>query len=168
LSNLTKGLILVVVILAIGVGLVVWKKKVGGEASVSFNEITRLEIETLLADVAKSNPTILKRLAEDPELKKQQLDNLKQLLAFASEAQAEGLANDATNRQELENIRAEILAVNYDREINKDKGQMPPFGFITEEMVNNYWAEDEQPHQSKSFMEKIGFGKPSEQRSHAD
>ena len=99
---------MVVVILAIGVGLVVWKKKVGGEASVSFSEITRLEIETLLADVAKSNPTIFKSLAEEPELKKQQLDNLKQLLAFASEAQAEGLANDATNRQELENIRAEI------------------------------------------------------------
>ena len=159
-------------ILAIGVGLVVWKKKVGGQSGDSFNQISRGEIEMLLADVAKSNPTILKRLSEDPNLKKQQLDNLKQLLAFASEAQREGLANDPMNHQELQNIRAEILAVNYDREVNKDKGQMPPFGFITEEMTNNFWAEDQQPRAGKGWfgnlMEKVGLGEPSEQRSHAD
>jgi PPIC-type PPIASE domain len=168
LSNLTKGLILVVVILAIGVGLVVWKKKVGGHSEQAFNQISRPEIEMLLADVAKSNPMILKRLAEDPELKKQQLNNLKELLAFASQAQREGLADDPTNHQELDNIRSEIEAVNYDKEINKDKGPMPPFGFITEEMVNNYWAEDEQPKTGKGFLERIGFGEPTEQRSHAD
>jgi parvulin-like peptidyl-prolyl isomerase len=78
------------------------------------------------------------------------------------------LADDPTNRQELDNIKSEILAVNYDHEINKDKGPMPPFGFITEEMVNNYWAEDDQPKQGGSFWEKIGFGEPAEQRSHAD
>jgi len=156
------------VILAIGVGLVVWKKKVGGHAEVSFNEITRPEIETLLADVAKSNPMILKRLAEDPDLKKQQLDNLKELLAFASQAQREGMADEPTNHQELQNIKAEILAVNYDHEVNKDKGPMPPFGFITEEMVNNYWAEDDQPKQSCGIIDKLGFGDPVENRKHAD
>jgi hypothetical protein len=156
------------VILAVGVGLVVWKKKAGSHSEGAFNQITRPEIETLLADVAKTNPMILKRLAEDPTLKKQQLDNLKELLAFASEAQREGLADEPTNHQELENIKSEILAVNYDREINKDKGPMPPFGFITEEQVNNFWAEDDQPKQGQSFMEKIGFGDPAESRSHAD
>ena len=138
-----------------------------------FNQISRPEIETLLADVAKTNPMILKRLADDPELKKQQLENLKELLAFASQAQREGMADDPMNRQELENIKNEILAVNYDHEINKDKGQMPPFGFITEDMVKDYWAEDDQPKQSNkgwfgSIMEKAGFGEPSEMRSHAD
>ncbi|MEO7540237.1 MAG: hypothetical protein ABIV21_09420, partial [Pyrinomonadaceae bacterium] len=87
MSNLTKGIILIVVILAIGVGLVVWKNRVGGHASESFNSISRQEVEMLLSDVAKTNPMILKRLAEDPEMKKQQMDNLKQLLAFASQAQ---------------------------------------------------------------------------------
>lgn len=165
MSNLTKGLILVVAILAIGVGLVVWKKKVGGETTASFNSISREEIEMLLADVAKSNPMILKKLAEDPEMKKQQIDNLKQLLAFASQAQKDGLASDATNKQELDNIRAEILAVNYDREINKDKGPMPAFGFITDDQVKAYWAEDENPP-AKGFMEKIGLGGPTESRTH--
>ena len=166
LSNLTKGLILVVAILAIGVGLVVWKKKTSGGETASFNSISREELEMLLADVAKTNPMILKKLAEDPEMKKQQIENLKQLLAFASQAQRDGLANDPTNKQELDNIRSEILAVNYDREINKDKGPMPAFGFITEDMTKAYWAEDEQPKSGPGLWERIGLGGATEQRTH--
>lgn len=158
-------------IVAIGFGLVIWKKKVGGHASESFNQISRQEVEMLLADVSKQNPAILKRLKEDPELKKQQLNSLKQLLAFASQAKADGLTEEANNKQELENIKAEITAVNYDREINKDKGPMPPFGFITEDMINQYWGEDSQPAAPASgfasFMEKLGLGAPTESRSHA-
>ena len=74
MSNLTKGLILLLVVLGIGAGLVIWKNKVGGQHStVSFNSISKEEVEMLLADVAKTNPMALKRFAEDPELKKQQL-----------------------------------------------------------------------------------------------
>ena len=170
MSNLIKGLILVGVIVAIGFGLVVWKKKVGGQASESLNSISRQEVEMLLADVAKSNPMVLKRFAEDPEMKKQQLENLKQLFAFASQAQKEGLTNDPNNSQELENIKAEITAVNYDRDMNKDKGPMPPFGFITEDMTKEYWGQDSAPAAEKgwftSLMEKIGLGAPADARSH--
>ncbi|MEO7659476.1 MAG: hypothetical protein ABIV48_07665, partial [Pyrinomonadaceae bacterium] len=170
MSNLTKGLILVVAILAIGAGLVVWKNKAGGgHALASFNSISKSEIEMLLADVAKTNPAILKRLAEDPEMKKQQIENLKQLLAFASQAKKEGLADEPSKRQELESIRAEILAVNYDREINKDKGPMPPFGFISEDQVKAFWEEDNQPRPTKGFLERIGLGSTTtETRSHEE
>ena len=120
----------------------------------------------LLADVAKSNPQILDRLNKDPNMKKQQLDNLKQLLAFASQAQKDGLGADPTSKQELDSIKAEILAVNYDREINKDKGPMPPFGFISEEQVKAYWEQDNQPPPAKGFLESIGLSGPKETRSH--
>lgn len=164
---------MIVVILAIGAGLVVWKQKVGGQTTESFNQITRAEIEALLGDVAKTNPMMVKRLSEDPEMKRTQIDNLRQLMAFASAAQAEGITADPTNRQELENIRAEILAVNYDREMNKDKGPMPPFGFITEDMINAFWngetpAGAEAPGWFAGMMEKIGLGAPADQRSHED
>jgi parvulin-like peptidyl-prolyl isomerase len=161
LSNLAKGLILLVVVLGIGAGLVVWKNKVGGHASAgSFNKISKEEVEMLLADVAKVNPMVLKRFSEDPELKKQQLENLKQLLAFASQSQREGLTNEANTKQELKNIRSEVVAVNYDREINKDKGPMPPFGFITEEQINAFWGTGDQAPQGfwANFKNKIGFG----------
>ncbi len=148
--------------LGVGVGLVVWKNKVGSHSAAGpFNSISRAEVEMLLADVAKVNPMILKRFAQDPEMKKQQLDNLKQLLAFASEAQKQGLANDPTNKQELENIRAEVTAVNYDKEINKDKGPMPPFGFISEDQTKAFWENNSASHGTlASFKDKIGLGTP--------
>jgi hypothetical protein len=161
LSNLTKGLILLLVILGIGAGLVVWKNKVGGHAAGSFNSISREEIELLLADLGKVNPMVLKRFAEDPEMKKTQLENLKQLLAFASQAQKEGLANEPNNKQELENIRSEVTAVNYDREMNKDKGPMPPYGFITEEQVNAFWEQNKAPQGFLgSIKQRLGLGAP--------
>lgn len=152
MSTLTKGLILLAVILGIGVALVFWKQSVGGHTG-SFNSISKQEVEMLLGDVAKVNPLVLKRFKEDPEMKKQQLENLKELLAFASEAQKEGLSNESPNKEELENIRAEVTAVTYDKEINKDKGPMPPFGFITDDRVKQFWGEGEQP--AKSFWEKV-------------
>ena len=168
MSNLAKGLILVAVILLIGAGLVVWKKKVGqGE---SFNSISKHEIELLLSDVAAKNPMGVKRLAEDPELKKKQLESLKQLMAFAVAAQNEGYASEPTARQELENIRAQIEATTYDQEINKDKGPMPPFGFITEDQVKAYWGEDQSGQSSPGFftnvLDKIGLSGTAESRTH--
>lgn len=163
MSNLTKGLILLLVILGIGAGLVVWKSKVGGYSSAaSLNSITKEEIELLLSDLAKQNPMVLKRFEQDPQMKKQQLENLKQLLAFATQAQKEGLHNEPTTRQELENIRAEVIAVNYDKEINQDKGPMPPFGFISEDQISAFWGEGEP--QPKGFFEslkdRVGLGEP--------
>lgn len=148
------------VIIAIGVGLVFWKSKVG-HAGGTFSSISKQEVELLLADVAKSNPAALKRLKESPEIKKEQLNSIKELLAFASQAQKEGLANESPNKEELQNIRKEITAVTYDRDINKDKGPMPPFGFITEDQVKAFWGEGEQP--AKGFFDnlkdKVGLGK---------
>ena len=161
MSNLTKGLILLLAILGIGAGLVVWKKQVGGgHSAASFSSISREEVEMLLADVAKSNPMVLKRFAEDPEMKKQQLENLKQLLAFASQAKRDGVADEPNNRQELRNIAHEVVAVNYDRETHKDAGPMPPFGFITEEQTQAFWGEGEQAPQGTwaSLKNKIGMG----------
>ncbi|HKX84535.1 MAG TPA: peptidylprolyl isomerase [Pyrinomonadaceae bacterium] len=159
MSNLAKGLILLLVILGIGAGLVVWKNKVGGHSASSFNSISKEEMELLLADVAKVNPMILKRFKEDPEMKKQQVENLKQLLAFASQAQKEGLTNEPNNRQELSNIKSEITAVNYDKEINADKGPMPPFGFITEDQTKAFWGQADAPKTFfQSLKDKIGLG----------
>ena len=145
--------------LAIGAGLVVWKNKVGGHsASASLNSISKEEVEMLLADVAKTNPMVLKRFAEDPKMKKEQLENLRQLLAFASQAKREGLADDPNNRQELKNIAHEVTAVNYDREIHKDAGPMPPFGFIEEDQTNAFWGEQAPAGAWQSFKNKIGLG----------
>ena len=152
-------MILLLVILGIGAGLVFWKSKVGDHASSgSFNSISKEEIELLLADLGKTNPMVLKRFEQDPTMKQEQLKNLKQLLAFASQAQKDGLNNEPNNRQELENIQSEVAAVNYDKEINKDKGPMPPFGFISEDQVNAFWTPPAETGFLTSLKNKVGLG----------
>ena len=118
--------------------------RVNGQAkAVDFSSISRAEIELLLADVAETNPKIVKQLAEDPAMKTKQIEDLRVLLAFASQALRDSLAADPINKQELENIYAETVAVSYDREKNKRKAAKPPFGFITKDQVKAYWAEKE-------------------------
>ena len=159
MSSLTKAAILLGVILAIGAGLVVWKQKIGsthsGSGEMSFNKMTKEEMELLLKD---ANPMMLKKLAEDPEMKKKQLESIKQLLAIASAAQKDPTVNDANTQKALEIIDSVIWARTYDQEINKDKGPMPPFGFITEDQVKEFYGEgdatsSEQKQHATEFQE---------------
>jgi parvulin-like peptidyl-prolyl isomerase len=110
-------------------------------------------MELLLTDVSKTNPTLLKKLADDPQLKRQQIESLKQLLAYATQAQKDGLADDPVNKQELENIRAEILALNYDREVNKGKLGLPPLGSIPTTEVEQWLAGAQRESEFEKFLE---------------
>lgn len=136
-SALVKGLAVILVILAIGVGLVFWKSKVGGHEDL--NHITAEDMQLLLKD---ANPMQLKALADNPEQKKKIAESIKQLLAVASQARKEGIASDPNVEQELENIRTVITASIYDQRINKDKGPMPQFGYISDEQVKEFWGEE--------------------------
>jgi parvulin-like peptidyl-prolyl isomerase len=161
LSSLGKSIVLLGVILAIGAGLVFWKQKYGGgfgshsSKEVSFNTMSKEEMELLLKD---ANPMMLKRMAEDPEMKKQQLDSIRQLLAIASEARKDPAIYDANTQKAMGIIDAVIWARTYDQEINKDKGPMPPFGFITEDQIKAYYGEGDaanadQKRHAKEFEE---------------
>ncbi|MEO8073609.1 MAG: hypothetical protein ABI686_10215, partial [Acidobacteriota bacterium] len=135
MSALTKGLSVIVVILLIGAGLVFWKMKVGGSGG-DLTHLTDEDMQILLKD---ANPMQLKALAENPEQKKKISENIKQLLAVASQARKDGIAEDPNVKQELENIREVITATVYDQKVNKDKGPMPQFGYISEDQVKAYW-----------------------------
>jgi parvulin-like peptidyl-prolyl isomerase len=101
----------------------------------------------------------LKRM-EDPEVRKQQVESLRQMLAMASAAQKEGLTKDEKIKAELEDIQLQLLAVNYDREINKDKGPMPPFGFIGEDRLNEFWGNSAHEGEFKKFFDnKVAMAK---------
>ena len=106
----------------------------------TFTQITQQEITLILEDVRESNPMLLKRLEEDPLLKQSQISNLRELLAFASEAQRTGLADEPNLRNELDNIRFEVTAVSYDKHLNKGKQSTAPFGNITDAALADYWA----------------------------
>jgi parvulin-like peptidyl-prolyl isomerase len=161
LSNLAKGLAVIAVILAIGVGLVVWKVKVGGHGNENLTKLTKEDMTALLAD---ANPMQLQQMASNPEAKKKIAENIRQLLAVASQARKEGMANDPNVKLELDSTRSIVAASLYDKHINKDKGQMPPFGFITEEQVTQFWGENTAKREAdfQQFLDsKIALAKES-------
>ena len=153
MSSLAKGLTILIVILAIGAGLVFWKAKIVGNSNEQANRVTVQEMQILLKD---ANPMQLKALAENPEQKKKIAENIKQLLAVASQARKEGFADEPNVRQELESIRSVITATLYDRKVNEGKGEMPPFGFISEDRVKEFWGEKESAE--KGFFSRLFSG----------
>lgn len=101
-----------------------------------FDGLTKQEMELLLED---ANPAMLKRLKEDPELKKQQIESIRQLFALAKQAVKDGLANDENITEAVKVIDAMIWAQNYDREINKDKSES--FSAISQNQVKSFYGE---------------------------
>ncbi|MEO6589848.1 MAG: peptidylprolyl isomerase [Pyrinomonadaceae bacterium] len=149
-SALPKLLALLGIFILLGVGLVLWKNKTGGHSS--SEDITKKDMELILADM---NPMMLRQLSQNPEAKKELAGNVRELFAIASQAEKDGAANDANVKRELDNIDYEILAVSYDKAINKEKGPMPPFGFISEDQVNQFWNGE---GGDRTFMDGIGMG----------
>ena len=140
-------LILVVVVLGLGAGLVVWKTKAGGQHGEGLTHVSKEDMAIFLETAI--NPMQLRALAESPEQRKELAKNLRELLALASQARKEGYAEDPEIKASIKRLKKELLALNYDKEINAEKGQMPPFTFITEDQVKAFWEE--------SAEEKSGF-----------
>ena len=150
---------MIVAILAIGIGLVFWKSKVGGQGSESLNRITKDDMALLLAD---ADPMQLKSIGESPDAKKKIAENIKQLLAVASQARKEGMADDPNVKRELENTRSIVTASLYDKKINEGKGPMPPFSFITEDQIKEYSSKPTFEPAFKEFLDaKIALAKES-------
>jgi parvulin-like peptidyl-prolyl isomerase len=124
------------------------------------NKITKEEMEILLKDAP---PMMVKRLQNDPEVKKQQIKSLKEMLAVACASEKEGLTNNANVIAELENVRIEIIAANYDREINRDKGLMLPFGAIEEARIKKFWEGNREAEFQKFLDSKIAMANVGEQ-----
>ena len=150
MSSLGKTLTVLVIMLAVGVSLVFWKSRHPDAAgSEALTKLTKEDMQYLLKD---ENPMVLKRLAEDPEAKKKYIESRQQFLAVASEARKEGFADNPQYKPFLDFVRAQIIAVNYDKEKNKDKGQLPPFSFIKKEDVDAFYR---QPGSEEGFNKLV-------------
>jgi hypothetical protein len=155
-SKFTKGVLAVLILSVVFGGLgfaFINMNRNSVTAGTLPNKVTKEEMELLVADF---NPMQRKQLSETPEQKAQLIDNLKELLAIAAQAQKEGFLGDPAVQEELEGIETQLLAVNYDRKINDGAAEpSAPFIKITEEQVKKYWdATDTE----KTFLDTIGFG----------
>lgn len=136
-----------------GITYVVLKKNSGSlSAYEPVSRVSKEEMELLMKEV---NPMMLAQLSQNPEAKKELAENVQELFAIANQAKKEGLTNQENIKREMDNIRTEVLAVNYDRTVSKDKEAGAPFAFITEEQVNQFWSASDG---KAGFWDKIGLG----------
>ena len=159
-GTLPKALAVIALLLLLGIGLVVWKAKFAPHRDEALNHVTKEDMQILLKD---ANPMQLKAIGDSPEQKKKIADSLRQLLAVASQAKKDGIADDPNVKNELESIRSLITASLYDKKINEGKAQMPPFSFITEDQIKDFWSgSDAARHEGefKQFLDsKIALAK---------
>ncbi|HSK70454.1 MAG TPA: peptidylprolyl isomerase, partial [Pyrinomonadaceae bacterium] len=155
-KNRFVSVALVVLILALlgGITYAVLKKTSGNNLS-GYEPVSRISKEEMELLMKEVNPMMLQKLAQDPEAKKELANNVQELFAIANQAKKEGLTNQENIKREMDNVRTEIIAINYDRTQNKDKEQAPPFSSITEEQVNQFWAATDG---KTGFWDKIGLG----------
>ena len=156
-KNRGLSILMVLVVLAVlgGITYAIFTNKKSDNLAGNYETVNRVsaeEVELFLQDL---NPMMLKQLSDNPEAKKQLAENLEQLFTIANQAKKEGLTAQDNVRRELNNIRVETISVTYDRAVNKDKGPSPPFGFVTEEQVNQFWSGG---GEESGFWKKIGFG----------
>ena len=122
-------------------------------------KISAEDMQLLLKD---TSPEQLKSMSENPEWKKKAAKNIRELLAVASQACKDGLANDPKVAYELDSIRSIATASLYDKKINKGKGQMPPFSFITKNQVKEYLSRPQSETSFQKFLDaKIALAKES-------
>src|SRR5207245_7170982 len=92
----------------------------------------------LLDDVRAKNPGMIKQLAADAELRRKQVESIRQLLAFACQAVKDRALDDLVNKNELENIRREVVAVNFDN-IRDKRPSHTQFDLITKDRVAEFY-----------------------------
>lgn len=148
-SALPKVLGVIGVLLLIGVGLVVWKTKFApAHHDEVLTRVTADDMQLLLKD---ASPVQRKSIASSPEQKKKVAESLRQLLAVASQARKDGVADDPNVKQELESIRSLLTASLYDKKINEGKAEMPPFSFISEDQVKAFWEGNDAARHEAEF-----------------
>jgi parvulin-like peptidyl-prolyl isomerase len=109
-------------------------------------KITKEDIESLLKD---ASPVTVRRMAENPALKKQQLENLHHLTAMALQALKEKDFVDDGMIIELDDIRVETIARTYDERINKGKS---PFSSIGQDRIDAFYAEPANQTKFSQFL----------------
>jgi parvulin-like peptidyl-prolyl isomerase len=152
ISVSAKLLILVSIIIIAGLGLLIWKRNVIKHEE--FRVPTKLTEQDFLILLNGGDPSYLKRLSDNPLVRQKLLEGLKQNLAIASQAQKEGFHKEEDVKQVLDQIQLEATALQYDREINKNKGPMPPFGFIEQDKIDQFYSDPLNQAEFERYMQE--------------
>jgi parvulin-like peptidyl-prolyl isomerase len=148
LSSTTKAIIAAVVAVAFAAGLIGWQVKAhrGG----SINHITAEDMALIVAD---QPPQLRAQLSSDEKKKEFAEKAVKEPLAIAEAARAEGIADKPDVKRQLELMRSLIIAQSYlmkQREGNPAAPQMPN---IPQEEIDAFLKEPGQDQKFTQFIE---------------
>jgi len=117
-----------------------------------FSRVTKAELNYLLQDL----PAVHRRkLAADPILFDLQLDELRQLFAFAQQAVKDGLADRDEIAADLDWIATEIAALEYDKTIAKNpRAKSKPLGWVTAARVKAFLADADNEYGFEAFRDR--------------
>ena len=149
----TKALIAAGIAILFAVGLVVWQVKAGRKGAVN---LSAADMETIVAGFP---PQAQAQLAESPETRKDFAKDLREMLALAEEAKAEGFADRPEMKRQLGLANSLVIGQNYLEEQRKaatGAQGAPPAAGITQAETDAFLAE---PGQDKKFDEFIADAK---------
>lgn len=98
-------------------------------------KVSKAQMEILLSEMP---PEKLRELVDDPDLLKQQIEQVAEFLAIAQEAWSTGFADQPEIKEELSEIEINVVATAYDKEKNKSQKNRLPFASITAKEVQTY------------------------------
>ncbi len=137
-----------------------------------FSGLSKEEMELLLEDVS---PQMLKRFKEDPEMRKQQIESLREIFALANQALRESSADEIKLKM-LPFLDAEVWAGQYYREITTNK-QTAQLAQLTEKQIADFYGESagatpEQKQNNLEFEEflkiKLALARPDDSSPDAE
>jgi parvulin-like peptidyl-prolyl isomerase len=145
-NSTTKALIAGGLAILFAAGLVFWQVKAGRAAAV---ELTADD----MAKVAESFPPQAQmQLASDPEARKEFAKGLKEMLAIAEEARAEGFADKPEMKRQLELARSVIIGQNYLEEQSKKTPGATPASLVTQAEIDAFLKEAGQEQKFEEFI----------------
>lgn len=146
LNATTKALIAAGVAVLLAVGLVVWQVKAGRSGAVN------LSAEDMKTIVEGFPPQAQAQLAESPETRKEFANDLRQMLALAEAAKAEGFADRPEMKRQLGLASSLVIGQNYLEEQRKKSPGGSPSAAITQAETDAFLAEAGQDKKFEEFI----------------
>lgn len=143
LKSSSRALLAIGVFAVLALGLLFWsvqqnRAKAAEMEKQILSKLDAKDINLLLQSQAKGNPQQLAALNDNPEARKEVLEQLRGLLAQAAAARRAGVAEDPIVKAQMDLQEKILVASLYDTEQNKGK-PAPPFGNVTPQEIEAYW-----------------------------
>lgn len=152
---MNKKAILLLVILSLSVAGFVGCSTAANSAASKQVALTSLSGDDISLLLKGESPQMLQQAAANPQYLENVLKTLKEVLAIAADARSRGIANEPEIKKELDFMTAQVLAIEFDREQNKNNPTAQPFSAVKPEEVEAFYKEPGKEADLNSFIEVI-------------